>query len=201
MEGGMAIPTRDRIVEAGATLFRRQGYSGTGMKAIAAAAQAPFGSIYHFFPGGKDELGGEVIRAAGRVYGGLVAAFFDPQPDVALATRDAFFGAAETVRDSGWADACPIATVALEVASTNEDLRLATAEVFQAWLDSLADRFASAGIAPEEARRLAMSFVAALEGAFVLARSLRDTAPVIAAGETLYAAVRAALDQAETETP
>ena len=56
----MAVTTRERIVEAGAMLFRRQGWSGTGMKQIAAAAAAPFGSIYHFFPGGKDELSAEV---------------------------------------------------------------------------------------------------------------------------------------------
>ena len=61
----MAAATRERIIEAGSALFRRQGYAGTGMKAIAAAAKAPFGSIYHFFPGGKDELSAEVIRAAG----------------------------------------------------------------------------------------------------------------------------------------
>src|SRR5580658_10314784 len=140
MELGMAATTRERIIEAGAVLFRRQGYAGTGLKAIAAEAKAPFGSIYHFFPGGKDELTAEVIRAAGRVYGLLVPLFFDAEPDVAVATRNAFRGAAETLRASDYADACPIATVALDVASTNETLRLATAEVFALWIDSLAER-------------------------------------------------------------
>ncbi len=50
-------------------LFRRTGYTGTGMKQIAQAAGAPFGSIYHFFPGGKAQLGEEVIRSAGAGYG------------------------------------------------------------------------------------------------------------------------------------
>ena len=46
-------PTRDRILYATAELFRRQGYAGTGLKQVVAEAQAPFGSLYHHFPGGK----------------------------------------------------------------------------------------------------------------------------------------------------
>ena len=48
--------TRDRIVDASAELFRRQGYNATGVKQIVTEAQAPFGSLYHFFPGGKEQL-------------------------------------------------------------------------------------------------------------------------------------------------
>ena len=49
--------------------------------------------------------------------------------------RDCFYGAAEVLRETDYADACPIETLALEVASTNEPLRIATAEVFESWLD------------------------------------------------------------------
>ncbi len=192
----MGAATRERIIEAGSILFRRQGYAGTGMKAIAAAAQAPFGSIYHFFPGGKDELTGEVIRAAGRVYGALVPRFFDGAPDTAVATRCAFRGAAETLRDCNYADACPIAAVALEVASTNEPLRLATAEVFAHWVGGLTARYEGAGLAPAVAHRLAVSFVSMLEGAFVLARASKNAQVVEDAGEIMFEAVRAALDKA-----
>ena len=59
--------TRERIVDSSAELFRRQGYTGTGVKQIVAAASAPFGSLYHFFPGGKEQLGEEVIRWSGAV--------------------------------------------------------------------------------------------------------------------------------------
>jgi AcrR family transcriptional regulator len=44
--------TKERIVGTTGELFRRQGYTGTGLKQIVAEAAAPFGSIYHFFPGG-----------------------------------------------------------------------------------------------------------------------------------------------------
>jgi AcrR family transcriptional regulator len=106
--------TRERIVETSAELFRRQGYAATGIKQIATEAQAPFGSLYHFFPGGKEQLAAESIRASGAIYELLVPAIFDPAPDVVSAVRAFFAGAAEHVRETDYADACPIATIALE---------------------------------------------------------------------------------------
>jgi AcrR family transcriptional regulator len=191
----MSATTKQRIVEAGAALFKRQGYSSTGMKQIAAEAPAPFGSIYHFFPGGKDELGAEVIRISGRAYGQLVPMVFDAEPDVAIATRNFFIGAAKALRASEFEDACPIATVALEVASTNELLRLATAEVFESWIKALAERFKRNGLPARRARELAVAMIAILEGAFVLSRAMRDARHVEVAGEVMAAAVRAALKE------
>jgi len=98
-------------------------------------------------------------------------------------------------------DACPIATVALDVASTNEPLRRATAEVFEGWISGAARRFAAAGVPDAEARGLAISVLAALEGAFVLARALRSTEPVEVAGRSASAAVRAALPGWRRDAP
>jgi AcrR family transcriptional regulator len=186
--------TRERIVDASAELFRRQGYGATGMKQIVTAAQAPFGSVYHFFPGGKEQLGTETIRRSGALYGQLLPAVFDPAPDVVTATRDFFAGAAEHLRVTDYADACPIATVALEVSSSSEPLREACAEVFEGWIALASERFVDAGIEPDAARDLAIGMIAALEGAFVLARALRSTDPLDVAGAITATAVRAALD-------
>jgi AcrR family transcriptional regulator len=185
--------TRERVVTAGAELFRRNGYTGTGMKQIVAAANAPFGSVYHFFPGGKTELGEVVIRWSGGMYLQLVDAIFDSSPDVVTAIRDAFLAAGETLRDTGYADACPIATIALEVANVSEPLRQATADVFESWIVAVGARFAAAGIGDEAARDLAISVIGALEGAFVLCRAMRTTRPLEIAGTTMSAAVQEAL--------
>src|SRR5262249_50962612 len=152
----------------GADLFQRQGFAGTGIKQILTTARAPFSSLYHFFPGGKDELGCEVIRVAGARYQQLVEAVFDGAPDIVQGVRDCFAGAAETLRATDYADACPIATVALEVASVNEPLRAATAEVFTAWIGACTKRFRAAGLRPARARELAIATINLLEGAFVL---------------------------------
>src|SRR5437764_8915879 len=186
--------TRERIVETSAELFRTQGYNATGVKQIVTEAQAPFGSIYHFFPGGKEDLGAEAIRASGAIYEQLIPAVFDPAPDVVTGVRDFFAGAAAHLEQTDYADACPIATVALEVSSSSQPMRNACAEVFESWIEAGADRYAEAGISRQRARELTMAMVCALEGAFVLARALRRAEPLQIAGETMAAAVQRAID-------
>ena len=180
-------------METTAELFRRHGYTGTGLKQIVAEANAPFGSIYHHFPNGKAQLGEEVIRSSGRMYFELFEAIFDGAPDVVTATSDFFVGAAETLRQTDYADACPIATVALEVASTNEPLRQATADVFDSWIEGATERLVEAGVPEKRARELAIGFLAALEGAFVLSRATKTTEPLEVAGKATTASVRDAV--------
>lgn len=185
--------TRTRIVEASAELFRRQGYNATGVKQIVSAAQAPFGSLYHFFPGGKEQLGAEAIRTSGALYELLIPAVLDPAPDPVSGVRAFFAGAAEHLRETDYEDACPIATVALEVSSSSETMREACAEVFESWIAAGMARFQAAGLEPDQARELTVSMLCALEGAFVLSRALRTTAPLEVAGELIAGAVAAAL--------
>src|SRR5580765_3967308 len=178
----MPNTTRERLIGATAELFRRQGYTGTGVKQIVEAAGAPFGSMYHFFPDGKEALGAETIRWSGAMYGQLIDLIYTPGMDPAVSTRRFFDAAADTVRDTDYADACPIATVALEVASTSEPLRRATAEVFESWLVAIDTRLVEAGLTPTGARNLSVSLFSLLEGAFILARATRNDDHVRTAG-------------------
>jgi AcrR family transcriptional regulator len=189
----MSAGTRERILNTSAELFRRQGFAGTGVKQIVAEASAPFGSIYHFFPGGKEQLGEEVIRSSGALYGQLIDLFYTPRADPVAATEAFFAGAAQTLVQTGYADACPIATVALEVSSTSEPMRIACAEVFESWTVAMSGRLREAGLSPQAARALAISLICSLEGAFVLARALQSTEPVEVAGASAAAAVADAL--------
>jgi AcrR family transcriptional regulator len=166
---------------------------GTGVKQIVAEAGAPFGSLYHFFPGGKEELGAETIRRSGRLYGLLLGEYAGPDVELVAGIRAFFEGAAETLRETDYADACPIATVALEVSSANEELREACADVFEGWVAGGTERFVAEGIQPSRARELVIQMVAALEGAFVLSRALRSTEPVALAGTMVAEAIEAEL--------
>lgn len=187
--------TRGRILRAATELFRRQGYAATGMKQIVAAAEAPYGSAYHFFPGGKAQLAEEVIRTSGAAYLRLIAELFtepDERSDPARVTGEAFAAAAETLHSLDYADPCPIATIALEVGSTHDALRRVTEEVFASWTDRLARYYAACGIDEPAAHDTALSVIATLEGAFMLGRSARSKRPVLAAATAAAALVRAA---------
>jgi AcrR family transcriptional regulator len=185
--------TRERIVESSAELFRRQGYAATGIKQIVTAAKAPFGSLYHHFPGGKQELGAEAIRTSGALYEQLIGAVFDPAPDLVAGVRMFFAGAAAHLVQTGYEDACPIATIALEVSSTSEPMRRACADVFESWIAAGTPRFAAAGLDEETAKELVVVLICALEGAFVLARAMRSTQPLSTSGDVVAEKVERAL--------
>lgn len=189
----MVSDTRTRILDATAELYRRQGMAATGLKQIAAAANAPFGSIYHHFPGGKEQISEEVIYAEGVRYGLLVGRQLAVVTDIADGIPDIFASAAALLEEFDYAEACSIETIALEVASTNERLRIATSTVFSGWIDALAKWFTGTGLPDDVCRSLALSCLTSLEGAFVLCRSLRSTEPMIAAGLAVQDRTRAAL--------
>src|ERR1022692_3134334 len=105
-------PTRERLLNVSAQLFGRQGLVGTRIKQILTEAEAPFSSLYHHFPGGKEELAAEAVLQSGRAYGQLLPAIFDPAPDLVTAVRGFFDGASQTLIETDFADSCPIATVA-----------------------------------------------------------------------------------------
>jgi AcrR family transcriptional regulator len=173
--------TKARLVDASARLLQHQGLAGTGIKQILNDAQAPFSCLYHYFPGGKEELAAAAICQSGQSYLRLVEAVWDGQPDLASSVDAMFSGAASALAASDYADACPIATVALEVASTNDGLRQIVANIFEDWTSAAVGRLEGAGLAPESARTAALALIGLLEGAFILCQSMRTIEPMMAA--------------------
>src|SRR2546429_4256106 len=127
--------TGERIVLAMAELLRRQGYAATGINQLARAAEAPTGSIYHHFKGGKREVAAAALRQTGAAYGQLLPLLLDAHEDLATGIEAAFAAAAEDMANTGWLTMCPVGTVAGEIADTEPVLREVAAEVMRAWVD------------------------------------------------------------------
>ena len=53
-------------------LFRQQGYASTGLQQIVAESEAPKGSLYHYFPSGKEALGEAAVTLAGDMIGEML---------------------------------------------------------------------------------------------------------------------------------
>lgn len=181
----MARSTRESILTAAAELMRRRGYSAVGMKDVVAASGAPVGSLYHHFPGGKVQLAREALINSGTAYGMLVPTLIDPYDDLGVALEAVFDQAADDMAQTGFANMCPVASVASEIADTVEELRDTTATIFAGWLDGATAYFVTRGVAPTVARDVAVAMIGALEGAFLLARTLRDGEPLRAVGRVL----------------
>jgi TetR/AcrR family transcriptional regulator, lmrAB and yxaGH operons repressor len=170
--------TRERLVRAAEQLFRTQGYAATGLKQLTQAAAAPWGSLYHFFPAGKEQLGEAAIGYAAEVYAVGWRAAFARHPDPAEATEKIFLNEVKILERSDYRDGCPIAAVTLDSGSTNEALRAACARAFDLWRAAIADGLRDAGGPDDAARDLAGFILSALEGAIVLSRAAKDAAPL-----------------------
>jgi len=187
------MPTRERILDASAGLFRRQGAAATGLKEIVRESRAPWGSLYHYFPEGKEQLIAESLLRTGERYARLMErALAGADPPSAGVLRY-FNAAADNLARSDFADGCPVGTVALETANASERIRRVCARVFGTWQQVVADALTGSGIPWERAADLATQFLVTLEGALILSRAQRDEAVLRRAGEVIAAAVDAAL--------
>lgn len=176
-----------------AELMRVRGYSAITVKQITEAAQAQMGSLYHHFPGGKPQIAAEALRSSGAAYIQLIPLLMDPHEDLRVAVPAAFTAAAEVIEQGGWLNMCPVGTVAGEIADSEPALRAVAAEVITSWIDEGTRYFTGRGVGASEARALILAILAALEGAFILSRTLRSSEPLHAAGAAMGAQVESIL--------
>ena len=191
MGGTTQTDPRERMIQSAALLFRERGVDGTSFTDVIDHSGAPRGSIYHWFPGGKAQLAEEATQYAGDfIASGLAAALADDDPVAALRR----FGAnwREILRRSDFAAGCPVVSATLE-GERSPGARDAAGAAFAGWEKLLADSFAGHGVPRKRARSLATLSVAAIEGAIVLARAQRSTAPLERVGGELEALVGGAL--------
>ncbi len=162
--------------------MRVRGYSASGITGVLAEAGAPNGSLYHHFVGGKRDVAGYSLRRMGQAYEELLTGLLADHRSLADAVESVFAAAASYMKESGWLNMCPVSTVAGEVASCELELRRVLAEIFESWTEHGVRSVQAYGLSAEAARRCTLAMIAALEGSFVLARTVRSTEPVEAAG-------------------
>jgi TetR/AcrR family transcriptional repressor of lmrAB and yxaGH operons len=176
--------TRDRLISATGRLLRRQGYAATGLNQVMAEADAPKGSMYFHFPGGKEELAAAAVdRFAERITANMTSLL--ARRTVAGAIEGFFDSYIEHFEAADFRDGCVVATVALDEAGTHELLASAASRALHTWVDLLADALQSEGREPGEAHDLATLVIAALEGTIVMAKGQRSVEPFVAARDSL----------------
>jgi TetR/AcrR family transcriptional repressor of lmrAB and yxaGH operons len=182
----MPRPDRSRValVDTAALLFRRQGYAATGVNQILQTADVKAGSLYHHFPGGKQELAAAVVETVGGGIEQLLRKFLaggSPVDDVVARWIDVLAaGLAADPRDG-----CPIEPIATESVNASQQVRDASARAFAGWCTAVSDRLRADGWAADEANHAARAVIALIEGALILSRIAGDA-------EALNSAKRAA---------
>jgi AcrR family transcriptional regulator len=181
------------MVAGAVRLLARRGLHATSFATVLAETESPRGSIYHHFPGGKDELVTEAIAATQAHALGLL----DRQRGAsALQVAEAFLGAWRALLVGADFDA-GCALLAVTVAADTPQLRERAAEAFRAWRDGLARALHDGGLDAARARTTAMLLLAASEGAVVMSRAERDIRPFDAVAAEILAHVGNLLDDME----
>jgi AcrR family transcriptional regulator len=167
---------RDRMVFSAAQLIRRHGVAATGMRDVVAHAEAPRGSLQHYFPGGKDQLMAEAARWGGRYAANrvdrFVAALPDPTPGGLFAAMAAQWR--EDFRANGYDAGCPVAASVADCATGNPTVRRAASDAFAGWSAAVAAALRAMHVPYRRAEALAILMISTLEGAILMARADRD---------------------------
>ena len=188
----MVRGVRERMVASAVDLLARRGLQATSFSEVLEHSGAPRGSVYHHFPGGKDQMIGSALDAAGaRAIELLDRKAGAPAEDVATWFLHIW---REVLIRGKFEAGCAVLAVA--VAAGSPELLDQTAIVFRTWRRRLAELLEQGGLRPEDAQRFAAMLVASSEGAVVLARAEQSLEPFDLVAEQLVEQVRALSRQA-----
>jgi TetR/AcrR family transcriptional regulator, lmrAB and yxaGH operons repressor len=164
---------KHRMVEKMVTLLATKGLQRSSFTEVLQASGAPRGSLYHHFPGGKDEL---VLAAIG-VAGDQAIRFLDTlDGQSAVDVARAFLSLWRLILErSNLRAGCAI--VAVTVAADSLALQRAAARAFHGWQERLATLLTRGGVPKDRATAIAALLISASEGAVALARAEKSFAP------------------------
>jgi TetR/AcrR family transcriptional repressor of lmrAB and yxaGH operons len=176
------------MISTAVTLFRRDGYAATSWRHLVEEAGTPWGSAYHHFPGGKEQLGVAAVTSAAELVTATIRRAFERTESAEEAITWWFGKAAQALAKGGYRDGCPVATVALETAHDSPALAEACQAAFTGWHKLLAGLLAEQGYSGTD--ELAVAIVNNLEGALVLSRVRRSEQPLELAARHLALLLR-----------
>ena len=171
----MAHPrlTNQELLSKLAEVFRARGYDGASLGDLAEAAELEKASLYHRFPGGKEEMVTAVIASVDECFEeNLFAPLRAPGEPTEKAQAAALFF--KTFYDDG-KKACTLDTLSLP--SAIPAIRSLLQRSATALLNSLAGLARESGFPAAEAKLRAQRAIVLLEGSLVYARALGDTKP------------------------
>lgn len=167
-------------------VFREHGYEGASLSLIGKATGLGKGSLYHFFPGGKEEM---VAAVLAEIDAWFEANVFAPLrgEDADGRAIDAMFDAVTEYFRSG-RRVCLVGALAL--GDARDRFADAVGGYFTRWVEALGHALRRRGRDAAEARALAEAVVAGIQGAIVLARALDQPAVFARAVACLRARTR-----------
>jgi AcrR family transcriptional regulator len=168
-----ALLPRDEVVARIQDVFRDRGFDGASLAEISQATGLGKGSLYHYFPGGKDEMATAVLERIDTWMNAhaLAALRRTGTPKTRLRAMlhviDEFY--------VGGRNACVLGN--LVVGGSREKFQDDLSSAFASWITALRDLAVESGVRGPEAQQRAEDAVVRIEGALIVAGGLNDPAP------------------------
>lgn len=174
----MKKTSKEKIVETASKLFQEQGYHATGLNQITQESGAPKGSLYYYFPEGKEQLASVAVEntalnVAKRIKEGLMN-----EEDPVKAIQAFILHLATAFEETDKKMGIPVAAVALETANNSEVIRQSCQKAYDLWHEIYATKLIKAGYGEEDAYEAALVINAMIEGAFINVLTRRDGEPL-----------------------
>ncbi|SHU55627.1 transcriptional regulatory protein [Mycobacteroides abscessus subsp. abscessus] len=169
---------RQRMVVGAADMIRRRGLNATSVRELAKHTDAPLGSTYHYFPGGKYALAAEAVRWADDLTAKMLTEALAAGPQAGLRAFLSMWR--KIVLDSDFHAGCPALAVSIEdvLDEAHAAPRDAAAAAFARWTSLLADSLHRAGLDSAVAEQIATLAVASVEGTVAICRAQRSITPL-----------------------
>ncbi len=98
---------REQILQTTCALLEKQGYHGTGLNEIVKESHAPKGSLYYYFPDGKEQITAEAVLQSGKDTAERIRMGLSESGSASKAVSDFVLKVADHVELSGFAAGSP----------------------------------------------------------------------------------------------
>jgi len=178
--------TRHAILETASRLFFTKGYHATGLSQIIKESDCPKGSLYYYFPNGKEELALECINCTKELVIEKWRSKFAEHEEPSEAVQAFVLDLAEDAEKFDYVGYMPFSFwMAVETSSISEKLRAAGQDVFAAWQSVISKRLIEFGMEETRAVEVGVVTVSLLEGALILTLTNRDKQPLLTAARCI----------------
>ncbi len=165
----------DVLLEKIAEVFRLYGYEGASIRLLSTATGLERASLYHRFPGGKEEMAAAIVARTGEWFEQHV---FAPLK-AAGSPAEKLQRVAANLRDFYRRGALWCVLDAMTLGGGSDAIRKSIRAAYSAWLDAFERIAREAGMAPSLARSRAQQALIEIEGSLVVARVTGDSKPFL----------------------
>ena len=185
---------REQILLTTCLLLEKQGFHGTGLNEIIKESGSPKGSLYYYFPDGKEQIAAEAILESGKLTASRIRSGLSESRVPAKAIYDFIMQIAKNVELSGFGAGGPLTAVAMETAAQPGRINSACKEAYEMIEAAFRDKLLESGFPSRKASDLSQFITASVEGGIILSRTYHSADPL----RLVAAQLKGILDEQKT---